>query len=59
MRAQIKKGGMVMTECNKCPARKTCPFYDAESDECVYEVLAEAAQIKKGDTNHDDLQRAY
>jgi len=48
-----------MTECNKCPARKTCPFYDAESDECVYEVLAEAAQIKKGDTNHDDLQRAY
>ena len=37
-----------MTEtcvCKNCTARKTCPFYDLEeeSDECVYEVLAEYA----------------
>ena len=38
-----------MTEtcvCKNCTARETCPFYDVEeeSDECVYEVLAEAAK---------------
>jgi len=32
--------------CKNCTARETCPFYDyeEESDECVYEVLAEAAK---------------
>lgn len=37
-----------MTEtcvCLNCKERETCPFYDyeEESEECVYEVLANAA----------------
>ena len=40
---------MTTCVCKNCAAGKTCPFYDPEeeSDECVYEVLAEAAKIKK------------
>lgn len=33
-----------MTECNNCSAKNTCPFYEKDTDECVYEVLAEAAK---------------
>lgn len=29
--------------CNKCPAATKCPFYDADAEECVYDVLAAAA----------------
>lgn len=31
-------------ECNNCSAKNTCPFYEKDADECVYEVLAEAAK---------------
>lgn len=36
-----------MTECNNCSAKKNCPFYEEDADECVYEVLAEAAKRVK------------
>lgn len=35
-----------MTNCNNCSERKSCPFYEKDSDECVYEVLAAAASRK-------------
>ena len=34
------------TNCDNCEARATCPFYEAGSDECVYEVLAAMAGFK-------------
>ena len=30
--------------CDTCTAKEKCPFYEAGADECVYEVLAEAAK---------------
>lgn len=36
-----------MTECNNCSAKENCPFYEEDADECVYEVLAEAAKRVK------------
>lgn len=27
--------------CNDCSAKSTCPFYEKDATECVYEVLAE------------------
>ena len=26
--------------CNTCEARKNCPFYEKDAEECVYEYLA-------------------
>lgn len=40
--------------CANCTAKDNCPFYDyeGESEECVYEVLAETAKnLKKIEKN--------
>lgn len=29
--------------CNNCSAKETCPFYENDAEECVYEILASAA----------------
>lgn len=29
--------------CNNCPEANSCPFYEKDAEECVYEVLASAA----------------
>lgn len=26
--------------CNECTERATCPFYERDAEECVYEALA-------------------
>lgn len=26
--------------CNNCSAKDTCPFYEKDAEECVYEVLS-------------------
>ena len=31
--------------CNSCDARETCPFYEKDAEECVYEILAETAKF--------------
>ena len=33
--------------CNNCEARGTCPFYEKDAEECVYEMLAETAKNLK------------
>ena len=43
---------IIMT-CNECKAKKTCPFYDKDADECVYEVLAAAAASSSGDQSSE------
>ena len=30
--------------CDTCEAKGNCPFYEAGTDECVYDVLAETAK---------------
>ena len=36
-----------MTYCNDCTARATCPFYEKDAEECVYEALAEFCENSK------------
>lgn len=33
--------------CNECAGRATCPFYEKDAEECVYEALVEFCEISK------------
>lgn len=36
--------------CNECTERATCPFYEKDAEECVYEVLAKFCVYSKKNT---------
>ena len=36
-----------MKICNICDNKQRCPFYEKDSIECVYEVLAKSAECEK------------
>jgi hypothetical protein len=33
-----------MTNCNECSNKENCPFYEKDSEECVYDAMAQYAQ---------------
>ena len=43
---EVLEEAEVASPCNKCTAKDTCAFYEKDADECVYDILAEAAKMK-------------
>lgn len=39
--------------CNNCKENNICPFCDMESDECVYDMLAQCAITTKNEKTVD------
>lgn len=37
--------------CNECKEKDTCPFYEKDAEECVYEALASLAKISSKKEN--------